>query len=174
MVTRPRWRWIGRICCDVGGSAKEGNELGRVVLGDEPANLRDAQNPLQLVQKLLGHDELEVAVEPALEEAGRGSVAREQSGDEDVCVEDEPQELGAARLVLRFDRELQRFSLVEARSLPHAVEQIEAEVAAKGLLDHVAVAPAGPGRLDADCSHYTLVDGDRCPELRHQRIIASP
>jgi hypothetical protein len=59
--------------------------------------------------------------------------------------------------LVHLDGRLKRFALVEIGTLAQTREQVEPEVAAHGLLDHVAVAPAAP-----DCSD---LDGAQDPSI---------
>jgi hypothetical protein len=123
-ILRSCGRRLNRIGRELGQTTEERDELICVLCWDPFAELRDRKRPLEFVQQALGHDELDIALEPPLEEARRRPTGGEETRDEDVYVEDESQRLGALapRLVLCLDGQLHRFVLVERRMLPDAVE----------------------------------------------------
>jgi len=75
--------------------------------------------------------------------------------------------------VLRLDRAAQRLVLAEVGVFPGALEQVEAEISAERLFDHLAIAPADAGCLDAGGAQYAFVERDGRSRLRHIRIIAA-
>jgi hypothetical protein len=75
--------------------------------------------------------------------------------------------------MLSLHGEADRLVLGEIGRIPDPFEQIEAEIAPKRLLDHVAVAATAPSRLDAHSPEYSLIERDRRPCLGHAGIIAS-
>jgi hypothetical protein len=81
--------------------------------------------------------------------------------------------LPASGFVLSLDSESEGLVLLELARLPRAFEEVEPEVAPEGLFDHIAVAPAAAGSLDAHRSENALVESDSRPRFRHKRIIAS-
>jgi hypothetical protein len=75
--------------------------------------------------------------------------------------------------MLRFHGELDRLTFAEPIPLPEPVEQVEAEIPAQRLFNHLAIALTRSGRPDLYPSQNVLVDRQGCPHLRHGRIIAS-
>ena len=79
----------------------------------------------------------------------------------------------SARLVLRLDRQRDGLVVGELCPLPEALDEIEAEIPAEGLLDHLAVAPARSCCAHLHGSKDFLVDRERRPHFRHHGILAS-
>jgi hypothetical protein len=75
--------------------------------------------------------------------------------------------------VLRFDGEFGRFTFAELISVPQLLEQVEAEIPAQRLFDHLTIALARSGGTDLHPAQDVLVDSEGGPHLCHQRIIAS-
>ena len=151
-------------CCE----AKQGDELGCVVFRNPTAELRVGEGALELVQQSIRDEELERAAQPAVDELCGRAAGGEQSGNEDVGVEDSAHSAPARpRLVLRLDRERERLVLANLVSLPKAGEQVETELATECFLDYLAVALAGAGAPDFHRPKYFLVDRERRPHFRH-------
>ena len=55
------------------------------------------------------------------------------------------------RRALGLDGELERFTFTEIATSPHPVEQVEAQISAKGFLDDLTVALPGAGRTYLIC-----------------------
>lgn len=79
-------------------------QLGGILRRHSIAQLRRRERLPRLSEKLRAHNQLEGTVEPELEQPRGRPRTRDQSGDEDVRVEDGPHL--AARLVLGLDRQL--------------------------------------------------------------------
>jgi len=75
--------------------------------------------------------------------------------------------------VLRLDREIEGFFLIQIGGFPNPFEQVEAKVASERFLDHVAVPASRSRGFHTHCAKSPLVEGDRRSCLRHARIIAS-
>ena len=75
--------------------------------------------------------------------------------------------------VLRLDGQRDRLGLGEPVAVPKPLEEIEAKVAAQGLLDDLAVALAAARSPDLHCAQDFLVDGQCGPHLAQGVIIAS-
>jgi hypothetical protein len=158
---------------DLSKLLEQANEATPVFRGNSTADLRLGQRSLDLVEERSTNDELELPCEPQFDQSSRRACSRDQSRDEDVCVEDGPHALGAAAFVLRLHREAESLLLVEVRALPDAFEQIEPEIAPERFLDHVAVTAAASGRPHAHGTQNPLVERDGGSRLGHNCIIAS-
>lgn len=77
------------------------------------------------------------------------------------------------RLVLRLDSESFSVRLGHVALLPESVEQSQAHVAPKRLLDDLTIAQAGPRGTQLHSSHYGLVKRDGGANLGHTGILAS-
>ena len=108
-----------------------------------------------------------------LEDVSWRSVRREEGRNENVGIENDSHESAASSGVLSLDGERRGLILGKVVTGPQASDEVEAEVAPEGFLNDLAVAPSGARRLDLDGSKYVFVDCQRCPRLRHSRIIAS-
>ena len=75
--------------------------------------------------------------------------------------------------MLGLHSKIPRLLLGEPVSSPQPFHQIQTEVAAESLLDHLAVSLAAPGRSYLHGAQHFLVDRQRGPHLSHMRIIAS-
>jgi len=75
--------------------------------------------------------------------------------------------------VLCLDCELAGLSLGERRRPPQLIEHVELEIPTQRLLDHRAVRHPRTSRTNLDPLQDVLIDGERRPNLRHNRIIAS-
>jgi hypothetical protein len=140
---------------------------------DAVPQLRMRERPPCLREESRTDDELEFRLQPEPDEARRRAGPREKCRNQDVGVEQGPHALGAPGFVLRCDGEPHCLVLLEVGGRPDPFEEIEAEVPAKGFLDHLAVATAGACGLDPDSAEHLLVERDRRSGLRHQCIIAS-
>ena len=69
--------------------------------------------------------------------------------------------------------EFERLLFAEILTTPKPLEQLEAEFAPDGFLDHFAVALAGAGAAYLDRPQYIGVDRERGTHLGHQCILAS-
>src|SRR2546430_16624717 len=127
--------------------AQDADESGRVIRIHSTGDLGMSQSSLHLVEQSRAHDELELSSDPELDQTGRRTCSRDQSGDKNVCVEDRPHALLAPCLVLRVDSNAERLVLVEVGRVPHALEQVKPEIPPERLLDHIAVATAAASRL---------------------------
>jgi hypothetical protein len=140
---------------------------------DSSLQLRSRKCTPQLVEQCRADDELELPFEPESYEPRGRSCSRKESRDQDVRVEQDPHALRAARLVLRVDSDSHRLVLSEAGGVPDSLEEVDAKVAAKRFLDHLAVATPGSGSLDSDGSQHSLVKGNGRAGFPHNCIIAS-
>jgi hypothetical protein len=149
-VIRVNGRCSVGVLHDLPKLVEESSEPNGILRRDSTADPWLVQRSLYLVEQCLADDELELTLEPQLNQTRRRTYSRDQSRDEDVGVEDRAHALCAAALVLRFHRDAESVVLVEVGGLPDALEQIEPEVPPKGFLDHVAVTAAAASRLHAD------------------------
>jgi hypothetical protein len=149
-VIRVNGRCSFGVLHDLPKLVEESSEPNGILRRDSTADPWLVQRSLYLVEQCLADDELELTLEPQLNQTRRRTYSRDQSRDEDVGVEDRAHALCAAALVLRFHRDAESVVLVEAGGLPDALEQIEPEVPPKGFLDHVAVTAAAASCLHAD------------------------
>jgi hypothetical protein len=117
--------------------------------------------------------ELELSFRPTAEQVSRRADSREQSGDENVRVEQDPHALRASGLVLLLHGNAHRLVLVEVGARPDALEHTEAKVAAKRFLDHLAVTTPGSSRLNPNGSKHALIKRHGGASLWHNCIIAS-
>ena len=74
-IRRPRRRRLGGIGRELGQVADHLEESSSILGSDPLAQLCGAEGSIELRQKQLGDDELEIAVEPALQQASRCSAA---------------------------------------------------------------------------------------------------
>jgi hypothetical protein len=140
---------------------------------DAAPKLRARECPLRLSEESRTDDKLELRFQPEPDQARRRAAPREKCRNQDVGVEQSPHALGVPGFVLRLDCEPQCLVLLEVSGRPDPLEQVEAEVAAKRLLDHLAVSTAGSRSLDPDSAKHLLVERHRRSGLRHHCIIAS-
>jgi hypothetical protein len=166
-------RWAFGVRHDLRKLLEQGDEPACIFRCDSSAQLRSAERSLQLVEQRPADDELELTLEPQLNQTRRRAHSRDQSGNEDVSVEDCPHPLCAAAFVLRLHRDAESFVLVEVGRLPDALEQIESEITPKRFLDHVTVTAAATGRLHAHGTQNPLIERYRRSCLGHDCIIAS-
>ena len=78
---------------------EEGVGLGLV---EPAAELRVGEGTFELIKQSVGDDELEFTAEPSTHELRRSAGAREQSGNQDVRIENSPHST-PARFVLRLN-----------------------------------------------------------------------
>jgi hypothetical protein len=103
------------------------DERVRVVAADLAAQLRVGEWAPELVEELLGRDQLELAGEPAGDQPCGAAPVGEQGCDRDVGGENRAQSAPAtARRMLRLDGELDGLLLVHLVAAPESLEQIEA------------------------------------------------
>ena len=104
----------------------------------------------KLGEKQSGHDGLVVPCQPPLEHLRWCTSGRDHRGDDDVRVEDraQPSAVGAPRGVLLCHRKLHGSVRLHVGLAPQPVEQVQAEIAAHGPLDDLAVAYAMAGGVD--------------------------
>ena len=74
--------------------------------------------------------------------------------------------------MLSFDGEPHGVIPVHTVLLPESLEEIEAQIATKRLLDDLAVPLSLPGGPYSDPSKYVFVESYCCPHLPHLCIIA--
>src|SRR4029453_3342834 len=140
---------------------------------DSRTELWKREGPLRLRDKRRTHYEFEVTLQPLTHDPGRRTGRGDESRNQDVDVEYSAHALRASRLVLCIDGDPQGLLFAQVGRFPYPCEQVEAEVAAQGILDHFAVAPTCPGRLDPDRAQDSLVKRHRGACFRHNRIVAS-
>ncbi len=102
---------------------EQSDEPNGVLRRDSTADLWLIQRSLHLIEQCLADDELELTLEPQLNQTRRRLYSRDQSRDEDVGVEDRAHASYAAALVLRLHRDAERLVLVEVGGLPDPIEQ---------------------------------------------------
>jgi hypothetical protein len=173
-VPRPERRLANRVVHDE-RLAFDHEEIPMRFIGDDArTDLAVRQHAAELIQQSWPDDELEGTTDPRQEDASGRAVRRQERRDEDVGVEDCAHALSAATdRVLRLDREAFGLAFRQIVPSPAASEQVQAEIAAQRVLDDRAVSLPGPGSPDFYRPHNLFVDGERRPNLRHLRIIAS-
>src|SRR5213593_293985 len=114
-------------------------------------------------------DQLIFAVDPASKDLSGSSTWGQERRNENVRVKDCAHSVarGVSHLVLRLNRQGDRFVLWHIVTRPDALEEVEAELTAQRILDHLAVAPARARCADLDRAEDLLVDGERGAYLRH-------
>jgi hypothetical protein len=130
-----------------------------IVGADVSTELRVAQRTAELLEKVVGGDELEVAGEPSGEKLCRSAGGGEKCRDQDVWIENCSHSAAAACRVLCFDCELGRLLFAEVVALPKAVEQVQAKVTSERIFDDLAVSLAGTGAADLHGAEDFLVHG---------------
>ena len=168
---RPTWR-VGRRS---GALAEELNEGSSFLSVDPRSQLAVSEGAGQLGQQLLGHDQLEVPGQPPYDQPRRRSGWCKQPGDQYVGVENRSHSLTALRPggVLGLDRQRGGVGFIEAVLLPQPLEQLEPKVAAKRLLDNLAVALPLARRPNLHPTQHLFFDRDGRSHLCHKCIIAS-
>ncbi len=156
------------------GSPQELDESLGFFSRDVRAELWIAQSAAQLSEQALRDDELELPIQPASEQSGRGAGGCQDRGNQDVGVEDGSRSLPTARprSVLSFDGEPHGVILAHTVPIPELLEEIEAEIATKRLLDDLAVALSLAGGPNADPAEYLFVETHCRPHFWHICITA--
>jgi len=172
-VGRPNRRRPFGIWDELSQRAKHADEAIGVRPRDSLPDPRIRERSLDLREQRLANDDFEFTGKPLLDEPRRRACPRDQGRDEDVGVEDDAHPLGRAALMLSLHGEADCLVFGEIGSIPDPFEQIEAEIATKRLLDHVAVTAAAAGGLHAHGTQNPLVERNRRSRLGHNRIIAS-
>ena len=90
-----RW-WVGWVRDELRTRSNKRDELGSRLFCDSVAQLRCAQRPLHLDQELRTDDEVDVAVEPVLDQASRRALAGQNCRYENVRVWNDAHALCAA------------------------------------------------------------------------------
>ncbi len=144
------------------------------IIRDVRADLRVPEGAPQLSEQVLRDDELEIPIEPASEQACGDPGGCQERRNQDVGVENGSQSLPAARSrsVLSFDGEPHSVILGHTVLIPESLEEIEAEIATKRLLDDLAVPLSLAGGPHSDPTEYVFVECYRRPHLPHLCIIA--
>jgi hypothetical protein len=166
-------RWFHGIRHNLRKLAENTDEPTGVVRRHATADLRVCQRSLHLIEQRRADDELERARQRQLDQTSRCASSGDQSGDENVGVEDRPHALRAPCLMLCLDSDAERLILVKVAGRPDALEEIEPEIPSKRFLDHVAIATAAASCLHTHGTEDALVQGDRRSRFRHIGIIAS-
>ena len=171
-IRRTHWRLSFGIGNDLPQLSEQLDESLGILGGDPGPQLRATEGPLRFGKERGTDDELELSFQPEADETSRRADPREKSRNQDIRVEEDPHALRAG-FVLRLDSEPHRLVLLDVGGRPDPRHEIEAEVAAKRLLDHVAVAAAGSCSLDPNGAKDPLVERDGRSCLGHNGIIAS-
>jgi len=156
------------------GSSQQLDKSLGFITRDVRAELWVCEGATQLGEQALRNNELEVPIQPAAEQ-GCGDTGRcQERGNQDVGVENGSQSLPAARSrsVLSFDGEPHGVILAHTVLIPESLEEIEAEIATKRLLDDLAVPLSLSGGAHSDPAEYVFVESYRRPHLPHLCIIA--
>ena len=156
------------------GSSQELDKSLAFIIRDVRAELWVREGAAQLSEQVLRDDELEIPIEPASEQACGGAGGCQERGNQNVGVENGSQSLPAARprSVLSFDGEPHSIILVHTVLIPEPLEEVEAEIATKRLLDDLAVPLSLTGRPHSDPAEYVFVERYGRPYLPHLCIIA--
>ncbi len=111
------------------GLPENADEFGGPCRADSLLDLRIRKGAVELGEQQLGHYELMLAREPAGGDLGRRPASGEQSGDEDVRVENCSQSATTSRFVLGFNGKRRCLVLGHVAALPKPFEQVESEFA---------------------------------------------
>ncbi len=156
------------------GSSQQLDKSLGFITRDVRAELWIGEGATQLSEQMLGDDELEIPIQPASEQGCGDTGGCQKRGNQDVGVENGSQSRPAARprSVLSFDGEPHGIILLHTVPLPEMFEEIESEIATKGLFDDLAVPLSLTGGPHSDPPEYVFVESHRRPYLPHLCIIA--
>jgi hypothetical protein len=124
------------------------------------AELWVLEGATQLCEQVLRDDELKIPIQPASQQGCGHNGGCQEGGNQDVGVENGSQSFPAARprSVLSFDGEPHGVILAHTVLIPESLEEIEAEIATKRLLDDLAVPLSLTGGPYSDPSKYVFVE----------------
>jgi len=156
------------------GSAQQLDKSRGFLTRDVGRELWVSEGPTKLSEQLLRDDELEIPVQPASQQACWDTGRCQERGNQDVGVENSSQSLPAARSrsVLSFDGEPHGVILTHTVLVPESLEEIEAEIATKRLLDDLAVPLSLPSGPHSDPAEHVFVESYCRSNLPHLCIIA--